>query len=151
VQGEDVHAVIAVLRSWLVRVVQRDLLDATAALLGVLGARVIDENAPHGLGGDTEELRAVLPLGASLVDEPEVRFVDERRGLQGVIVRFTPHCSGRLAVQLGINDRQQPFARTCVALTPRQQEWGDIGRDVVGRGRCHAVRNAAGVLRPPVK
>ena len=44
------------------RLVQRQFRRRTAAFLAVLMARVIDENAPHHLRRDPEEVRAVLPL-----------------------------------------------------------------------------------------
>jgi len=47
--------------------------------------RVIDEDAPHQLGGDAEELRAILPVGLMLVDQAQVRLVDQRRRLQSMI------------------------------------------------------------------
>ena len=50
---------------------------------------------PHQLRGDAEEVRAVLPVGACvLLDEPQVRLVDERRRLQRVARRARGACSG---------------------------------------------------------
>jgi hypothetical protein len=51
---------------------------------------VIHQDASHHFGRDGEEMRAILPIRLSLADEPEVRFVDERGGLQGVPWTLAP-------------------------------------------------------------
>ena len=55
-----------------------------------MAARVVNEDAAHGLRRDPEEVRAVLPLDLALVDELEVRLVDEGRGLEGVVGALAP-------------------------------------------------------------
>jgi hypothetical protein len=47
--------------------------------------RVIDEDPPHHHRGHANELGAVLPVHQPLVDQPEIRLVHERGGLQGVV------------------------------------------------------------------
>jgi hypothetical protein len=91
-------AVVCVRGGSLGCVTECDLLHRAAAFCGVLGARVVHENAPHHLRSHTEELRAVVPLGAALVDEPEIRLVDERRGLERVLLSLATHRAGRLTV-----------------------------------------------------
>ena len=51
-------------------------------------ARVVDQDAPHHLRGDAEEVRATLPGDAILAGEPEVRLVDQGGGLQRVVRPF---------------------------------------------------------------
>ena len=48
-------------------------------------ARVIDQGAAHHVRGDGEEVRAVLPLHAALIDQLEVHVVHQDRALQGVL------------------------------------------------------------------
>jgi hypothetical protein len=45
---------------------------------------VVDENPPHDLRGDAIELCTIPPLHSPLIDEPKVRFMDERCWLQRV-------------------------------------------------------------------
>jgi hypothetical protein len=59
--------------------------------------RVIHEDSSHGYGGDAEELCSPLPSTARLVDEPEVRLVDECGGRQRVTSALTPQLSMREA------------------------------------------------------
>ena len=44
-------------------------------------ACVINQNAPHHPRGNAEEVGTVLPGDAVLSHQPQVRLVDERRGL----------------------------------------------------------------------
>ena len=47
---------------------------------------MIDEDPPHHHRGHANELGAVLPVvHLPLVDQPEIRLVHERGGLQGVV------------------------------------------------------------------
>ena len=55
---------------------------APRALCGILAPRDIHENAAHQTSGHREEVGAVLPVDTGHADEPQVRFVDERRRLQ---------------------------------------------------------------------
>jgi hypothetical protein len=59
-------------------------LDPLAALVGMVTPCAIDEDAPHDLCGDTEEVRATPPINLTLIDESEIRFVDECRWLESM-------------------------------------------------------------------
>jgi hypothetical protein len=72
-----------------------------------MSAGVIHEDATHDVRGDTEEMRAILPILASLVNELQVRLVDQRRGLKRVIRTLLPHIPRRHATQLDIDDTYQ--------------------------------------------
>jgi len=62
---------------------ERDTMPVAAATGLLLSPRALDENPPHGLGGGSEEVTAAVPLlRPRLVDEPDVRLVDQRRGLE---------------------------------------------------------------------
>ena len=67
------------------RQAERHPLGLAAALVGGAVARVIDEDPPHHHRGDAHELGAVRPVHLPLVDQPEIRLVHERGGLQGVV------------------------------------------------------------------
>jgi hypothetical protein len=47
-------------------------------------ARVVNEHATHHARSGAVEVRAVLPVNTSLVNEADVSFVNERGGLKGV-------------------------------------------------------------------
>jgi hypothetical protein len=65
---------------------------------------VVDEDAPHHLGRHSEEVRAILPIGVSLIDESEVRLVDQGRRLQDV--------PGALVLQLAAARRRSSWWTT---------------------------------------
>jgi hypothetical protein len=106
-------------------------------LTGVLGARVLNENLPHQVRGSTKEMRAIVPGNLRLIYQAQKRFVDQRRGLQGVTGLFTAQIAFRLLAQLVIHDRQQFIERGTVAVAPIHQHAGDI---FCGRSRHNNFR-----------
>ena len=69
------------------RFVERDLHRVAATLLIAPCARVVDEDAPHDARRHGEEVRAIVPGNGFPVDQPDVRLVDEGRGLEAVARR----------------------------------------------------------------
>ncbi len=53
---------------------------ARAALPGVMRPGVIDQDATHQVRGNREKLRAVLPLDPPLIDELQIRLVNQGSG-----------------------------------------------------------------------
>src|SRR5215207_9507907 len=119
VQGDEVHVALA--RNVYV-LVERELLELAAALLGLVRARVVYEYAAHHLRGDAEEVRAVLPLNLRLVYEAHVRLVDERSGLQGVADALAPQVARRELAQLAVDDRQKVVEDAAVAFRQAHEE-----------------------------
>ncbi len=79
---------------------------------------MVDQNPAHHASGDPEKLRAVLPVYGLLVDEPEIRFVHESRGLQCVIGAFSIQILLRKAPQFVVNDGHQ-FVEFCFGVNHR--------------------------------
>jgi len=70
---------------------QRDPGSAAAALGGLAGAGMVHQDAAHDLGAGGQEMRTVVPVGPPGVDQPQVGFIDERRGLECVARRLGRH------------------------------------------------------------
>ena len=68
------------------------------------------------LRGHAEEVGAVLPLHARLIDHPHVRLVDERGRLQRVAGALAAQVVGREAAQLRVDERQQLVQDGAVSL-----------------------------------
>jgi hypothetical protein len=62
-----------------------------------------------------------------LIDEPNVRFVNQRRRLQGMVGRFLGHLRRGEAAQFAVDQRQKLLGRLWLALLDR----GKNSRDVV--------------------
>jgi hypothetical protein len=80
-----------------------DALEAAAAHLGFVGAGAVDEDATHDVGGDADEVFAILPVDV-FFSEAEVGFVDEGGGLEGVVAAFAAHVGGGDAVEFGVDE-----------------------------------------------
>ena len=50
-------------------------------------------------------MRPVLPAHVALLDELEERLVDQRRGLQRVVLALAPQVAGGTTPQLGMHHR----------------------------------------------
>src|SRR6516225_9980707 len=78
-----------------------------ASFAPALAPRLLDENAAHGFGGGREEVWAAMPGFARIVaDEPQVRFVDEGRGIESLARWLPAQLLGRQLAQLVVNQRQ---------------------------------------------
>jgi hypothetical protein len=85
---------------------------------------MVDEDMPHYLGGNGEEVRAVLPLDALLVHESQVSLVYECGSLKGVTGPLSSHVPASEAAQFRVYDRHQFVQRGFVAFAPLNQQPG---------------------------
>jgi hypothetical protein len=67
---------------------------------------VIDQDAPHDLRRHAKEVRPILPIALSLVDEPQIDLVDERGRLERVVHSFHPELPVGDATELRIDPGQ---------------------------------------------
>jgi hypothetical protein len=84
----------------------------------VTAPRAVDQKAAHRLGRDGKEMRAVLPANISLIDEAQIRLVNERRRLERVVGAFAPARARRDPAQFPVHERNQGIEGVAVALLP---------------------------------
>src|SRR5262249_5504651 len=114
------------------------LAASAAPLLTAFAASAVDEDAPHGLGCRGEEMAAAVPLLSLLrVYQPQVRFMDQGRGLQGLTRFLLRQPLRRQLAQLVIHQRQQMLRGGWVAGFDGVQDVGDVGHvdEHIARGR----------------
>ena len=104
------------------RFVKRKDAGAGATLLIAARPRGIDENSPHQPCRHGKEMRAILPLHLSNLDEPQVGLVDERGCLQGVTVPLPAHVVRRQPPQLVVDERQQRLECRVFAAIPGEKQ-----------------------------
>ena len=81
-------------------------LEFAAVLDAMLAPRLLDENAPHRLGGGRKEMPAALPR-CVVAKESQVGLVHQRGGLQGLTRTLTCHARLRETAKLAVDERQQ--------------------------------------------
>jgi len=104
-----------------------------------VGPRVVHEDTAHHAGSDAEEVAAILPLDASLVDETQIRLVHQRRRLQRVIGPLAAKMGAGQPAQLVIDEREKLFLDGRVAAAPLGEQRGYVWRRLL----CH-VRTSDG-------
>ncbi len=87
---------------------------------------MVDQDPPHRLRGDREEVPAVLPLDSGLVDQPEVGLVDERGRLQRLVRPFAAELAPGDRAQLAVDPRHQALGRAVLAARPGLEQCGDL-------------------------
>jgi len=84
---------------------------------------VIDENPPHHPRRHGEEVGAILPLHPLQVDEAQVALVDQRRGLQRVVLTLAGHVPPRQPSELFVHERNELVEGLRFAAPPCQEEF----------------------------
>src|ERR1700693_558256 len=70
----------------------------SVALAGLLAAGVVHQDLAHQARSHTKEMRAALPGGIGLIDEPHIGFMDKRGRLpHGALAFFAQGASGKVA------------------------------------------------------
>src|SRR5579863_5684560 len=93
---------------------RRILIDHAKGRGAPLG--VVDQYPSHEIGGDSEEMRAALPIDGVLLDQPQVRLMDQRSRLKSVIGAFVRHVIGGKPLQFAVDQGNHLVRRSSVSL-----------------------------------
>ncbi len=108
-------------------VIERHTLDFGGALQRLMTPRVIDEDLPHGAAGNVEEVDAIGPGDAGLIDQLEPGVVNELGWLQRMTGPFAAHQRTGDAAQFLVGGREQRLMRrggTRAAIRDKVREVG---------------------------
>jgi hypothetical protein len=102
--------------------VEVNALAIPTGLRAGLPASVLDQDAAHGLGRCGEKVPTAIPtLGRIPLDEPQVGFVDQGRGLERLTRLLLRQPLGRELAQLVINQGQQLLGRFRITPLDRRE------------------------------
>ena len=73
-------------------------------------------------------MTALSALHAAEVDEPQVRFVDQRRRLETMVGALLRHAPPRDLVQFAVHERHELLEGGLVTAAPRQQQARNLSR-----------------------
>jgi hypothetical protein len=96
--------------------------DTASALHPATRTSGIDQNAPHHPRGRREEVRPVVPVDRSPIEQPEVRLLHQLGGLPAAIaalIRQDPACD---VTELLLDEGRQSREGVLVTVTPRLQK-----------------------------
>ena len=89
---------------------------------------MVHQYAPQLLGCNSEEMSPIFPVDRAGAAQPQVRLVDESRGLQGVFPALAPHLPGCDAMQLGVYKFYELVSSSLIASTPFREKASDCAR-----------------------
>ena len=113
---------------------ERNSLQETPALGAQMPTGVVHHDAPHGNRSHSQEVLSVVPGRSRLIDQLEVRLVDERSRAQRSPVSLTAELAVREAAQLLVDDREDAIQHGLVAFADLAQEARDVVLVVHMRG-----------------
>src|SRR6266487_3427935 len=87
---------------------------------------MVNHDAPHQLRGGRDKVAPTLPDRLRIIDRPQIGFVENGGGLQGVAGAFPAHVMVRESVQFGLHQREQLLQRSVVAAAPVTEQLGDL-------------------------
>jgi hypothetical protein len=105
--------------------VEIDLGGAAAAPLGVVRTGMIDQDAPHLLAGDGEEVRAILDFQRFRTNQAYVGLMDQGGGLQRVSWTLVPHLVGSNAMQFRVDQFDSSLAGIPIPVAHAVQQSGE--------------------------
>ena len=89
-------------------------------------SRVVNQNAPHRLCGDRQEVVAIRGGELTLLQEPKVHLVDKGGGGERVSGRLAAKLSPSHLTQLVVDERDEPLRRFTIASAPARQPFCDL-------------------------
>ena len=88
-------------------VLQGDRSFHTSSLLSMARARAFDQNLSHRSCGNGKKMGTVLPLQILVTQQPQIGFMNQCRGLQGLPVAFPTQVSPGEPAQFLVNNGKQ--------------------------------------------
>jgi len=91
---------------------------------------MVNQNAAHQIGSQTEEVSTIPPLDAILIDQTEISLVHQRLRLKRVFAFPVTQMMAGKAPQLAVNQWQQLLEGLVITAPPSQQHlrhvWGRL-------------------------
>lgn len=116
--------------------VEAELFGTGTAFGAFAFADLINEDLPHEMGSDSEEVGPAFPIGEFLGDEAKVGFVDKGGGLESGHVALAAEVTVGQTVQFLIDERCQEIEGGFVAALPIDEKLGNgFGSRIFWRSR----------------
>src|ERR1017187_159 len=109
-----------------------------AAAFQVVTPRMFHQNAPHQLGRNRKEMRAILPLDTLIIHQAHVGLIYQGRRLEAMAGTLAFHEAACQAVEFAVNDGGQPFERVLVSAAPSMEQLADVAHSRVA-GLCRLL------------
>ena len=136
-----------VIRNGCDREVGMEFLPLMAAAMNdpLLMTSTFNQDSPHGGGGGSEKMAAVIPLSDIIrPDQSQVSFMHQGRGIQRLVRPLVNHPRCRELAQLIIDERQQLVRCLRIAGVDGEQYASNIGHSLQTYDRVIASQYPSG-------
>src|SRR5580700_506515 len=110
-----------------------------------MAAAVVDQDTPHQLCGDAQELLPIFPTNFSLIRQAKISLMHQGSSLQGVIAALPPQVVRRQTPQFRVEQHDQLGRGLVIADTEFTQEggniWWRIHKDLIRDDRNRREKN----------
>src|SRR6266480_4936360 len=87
---------------------------------------MVNHDAPHQLRGRRDKVAPALPDRLRIIDQPQIGFVENGGGLQGVAGALPAHVMVGEPMQFGLHQREQLLQRSLVSAAPVAEQLSDL-------------------------
>ena len=101
---------------------------AAAAFASHSSARMVHQDASHGLRGDREEVCAVPIRNGLATHQPHAQFVHDGVRFERMVTPFVAQQVRGNLTQMRVDQREQVIARLLVTAAPSGEPSRDLGR-----------------------
>src|SRR6266496_3834580 len=105
---------------------------------------MVNHDAPHQLRGCRDKVAPALPDRLRIIDQPQIGFVENGGGLQGMAGALPAHVMVGEPVQFRLHQREQLLERSLVSAAPVAEELSDLLAR--GWGRRHTACSTPQIL-----
>jgi hypothetical protein len=98
--------------------IQGHLYSRTATLVSVMGTGMLHKDPSHHTRGNPEKMGSVLQCEPALIDQSQVRFVDQRRRLERVVWAFSVQITAGYPVKLVVDGGKNLVQYAVFPLSP---------------------------------
>lgn len=118
----ELQKIARLLRSIHECLIERCFGRTSATFRTLVNSGHVDENSPHQLRGDREEMSSILPINIRPANQPDVCLINQCCRLQRMIRPLAGQVPPREPLKLSLHARHESFQCLFIALPPRAQE-----------------------------
>jgi hypothetical protein len=109
----------------------------TAPFPSSVAARVVNKNPAHHLGRNAQKMCPVLPVHSTLLDQTQVRFMNQGGGLQSMVWTLIAHVTASQPTELLVDDWDESASGLLISAPDGLQKLGHLSGGMLHSGELN--------------